>query len=333
MCELDFRKFCLYFWGEIQFVSKKAFDDKKVSIIPINSVVLTCTATIGKVGVTKIELTTNQQINSLICDISKVIPEFLAYFLKTQKENLENLTSNSGVKHINMGMLNNFKIPLPPLEIQNEIVKECQKVDDEVQKANETIEAMKQQIENEINSVSGETVKLSDIGEIIAGQSPSSEFYNEQKQGLPFYQGKKDFGDVYLKEATVWTTQITKEAIKNDLLISVRAPVGNVNLNTFNKICIGRGLASIRTSHIETQKYLFNYINHNRNLFKGNKGTTFDAISTADLRQIKIPFPPLEIQKQIVSKIEVMERKISEAKKVIDGAKEKKEAILEKYLK
>jgi restriction endonuclease S subunit len=100
----DFSDEKIYISNTSQFVSKKAFDDKKVSIIPINSVVLTCTATIGKVGVTKIELTTNQQINSLICDISKVIPEFLAYFLKTQKENLENLTSNSGVKHINMGM-------------------------------------------------------------------------------------------------------------------------------------------------------------------------------------------------------------------------------------
>ncbi|MHB9016244.1 MAG: N-6 DNA methylase, partial [Sulfurovum sp.] len=177
----DFSDEKIYILNTSQFVSKKAFDDKKVSIIPINSVVLTCTATIGKVGVTKIELTTNQQINSLMCDISKVIPEFLAYFLKTQKENLENLTSNSGVKHINMGMLNNFKIPLPPLEIQEEIVKECQKVDDEVLKANETIGQSKVNIILAMNSSSEYTpMKLGDACDMKAGKFVSaSDIYDE----------------------------------------------------------------------------------------------------------------------------------------------------------
>jgi type I restriction enzyme M protein len=129
----DFNDEKLYIVNTNQFVSKKALEDKKVTIVPKNSVLITCTATIGKIGINKIDLTTNQQINALICINEKIIPEFLAYFMTTQKENLENLTSNSGVKHINLVMLKNFKIPLPPLEIQEQIVKKCQKVDDEVQ--------------------------------------------------------------------------------------------------------------------------------------------------------------------------------------------------------
>jgi len=76
-------------------------------------------------------------------------------------------------------------------------------------------------------------VKLGDITKVIAGQSPKSENYNDKENGLPFYQGKKDFGRKYLKEPTVWTTQVTKKSIKNDILMSVRAPVGDVNIILF----------------------------------------------------------------------------------------------------
>ena len=80
-----------------------------------------------------------------------------------------------------------------------------------------------------------ELVKLGDIATIIAGQSPNSDFYNEDERGLPFFQGKKDFGKIFLNLPHIWTTQITKESEKNDLLMSVRAPVGDVNLNPFEK--------------------------------------------------------------------------------------------------
>ena len=64
---------------------------------------------------------------------------------------------------------------------------------------------------------------------VIAGQSPEGQFYNQEGDGLPFYQGKKDFGDRELQPATKWTTQVTKEALAGDILMSVRAPVGPVN--------------------------------------------------------------------------------------------------------
>ena len=70
------------------------------------------------------------------------------------------------------------------------------------------------------------------------GQSPESVYYNTKKVGLPFYQGKTDYGDVYLKESKTYTSEVTKISKKNDILMSVRAPVGPVNLNPFNEICI-----------------------------------------------------------------------------------------------
>ncbi len=165
-------------------------------------------------------------------------------------------------------------------------------------------------------------VKLGEIAEVIAGQSPNGEHYNEEAKGLPFYQGKKDFGAIYLNNPTVWTMQTTKESIKNDLLMSVRAPVGDVNLNPFDKICIGRGLAVIRTEDLSKQKYLYEFININKWLFKGNTGTTFDAISTSDLRNLKIPLPPLEIQEQIVKECQKVDDEVSKANETIEKSKQ-----------
>lgn len=160
-------------------------------------------------------------------------------------------------------------------------------------------------------------LKIDEFAEVIAGQSPKGEYYNEDKIGLPFYQGKKDFGEIYLKNPLIWTSNTTKKSIKDDLLMSVRAPVGDVNLNPFEKICIGRGLAAIRTSDTNTQKYLFEFININKFLFQGNTGTTFDSITTGDLRNFKIPFPPLDIQKQIVKECEIIDSEVLKANEII----------------
>lgn len=167
-----------------------------------------------------------------------------------------------------------------------------------------------------------ETKKLGEIADVIAGQSPESENYNESKQGLPFYQGKKDFGNIYLNEPTVWTTQITKESVKNDILISVRAPVGDVNINPFDKICIGRGLAAIRHNDMTCQKYLFEFIDQNKILFKGKQGATFESISRGDLMEIKIPLPPKDVQARIVAECEAIDAEVAQAQAVMTQAKQ-----------
>jgi restriction endonuclease S subunit/type I restriction-modification system DNA methylase subunit len=177
-----------------------------------------------------------------------------------------------------------------------------------------------------------ELVKLGDLAEVIAGQSPDSEFYNEHRKGLPFYQGKKDFGDIFINNPAVWTSKITKESIKNDILMSVRAPVGDVNINPFEKICIGRGLAAIRTKNLELQKYLFEYISQNKALFQGKTGTTFDSISTGDLKERKIPLPPKEIQQKIVDECAAIDNQAQKAAAEIEKAKTEIKSIINNQL-
>ena len=119
-------------------------------------------------------------------------------------------------------------------------------------------------------------VELGEVAEIISGQSPEGEYYNDKGNGLPFYQGKADFGDIYLKQPTKWTTQTTKIAEKEDVLMSVRAPVGPVNISPF-KICIGRGLASIRSQERLSYLFLFYVLRESQNIIK-------DMVMAAHLR-------------------------------------------------
>ena len=166
-----------------------------------------------------------------------------------------------------------------------------------------------------------ELVKLEDVIELISGQSPESEFYNQEKKGIPFYQGKTEFGEIYLEEPKYWTEKITKESLKGDVLITVRAPVGPVNINPFERICIGRGLNAMRVSDKILNVYLFYYLKSNQEQITGNEGAIFQSISRDQVLTLKIPLPPLDIQQKIVSEIEVLEAKEKKAKEEVEKLK------------
>jgi type I restriction enzyme S subunit len=145
-------------------------------------------------------------------------------------------------------------------------------------------------------------VKLGEVCEVVAGQSPESKNYNKNGEGMAFYQGKKDFGDIYINPPSVWTTEITKKAFKDDILMSVRAPVGPVNIAT-EPICIGRGLAAIRASSKINQAYLFNFLLKIEKDLIGNAGAVFNSINKAQIENLDVPLPPVIEQQKSVSKI------------------------------
>ncbi|MCF6191185.1 MAG: restriction endonuclease subunit S [Cocleimonas sp.] len=164
-----------------------------------------------------------------------------------------------------------------------------------------------------MNTKQWEITDLKNVAEVIAGQSPKSEFYNKIENGLPFYQGKKDFGKKLIKPPTNWTTKITKIAIENDILMSVRAPVGPINFAT-QEICIGRGLAAIRSSDDLDKEFLFYFLLKHENEIVGNTGAVFNSINKTQIGSIQIPIPPLAEQKQIVALLDQAFAAIDQAK-------------------
>jgi len=171
----------------------------------------------------------------------------------------------------------------------------------------------------ELQTSQFDIVSLSSVAEVIAGQSPEGQFYNDKSEGLPFYQGKSDFGEVYLNEPTKWTSQFTKIAIKNDILMSVRAPVGPVNISPFD-ICIGRGLAAIRPSSKINYFFLFYLLKNIQNQIKlFATGSTFEAINKKTIEELKIPLPPLDAQNSIVQELLVYQKLIDGAKLIVEN--------------
>ena len=162
-------------------------------------------------------------------------------------------------------------------------------------------------------------VKLGEIADVISGQSPEGKFYNDSGEGVAFYQGKTEFGEKYLGKPTKWTTQVTKIAEPGDILMSVRAPVGPVNIS-MERICIGRGLASIRTKSAN-QNYVYYLLNSMRETITGNGGAVFDSISRAQIEEIEIPLPPLEVQEQIVAELDGYDAIVSGAKQIVENWK------------
>jgi len=155
---------------------------------------------------------------------------------------------------------------------------------------------------------------IGDVCEVIAGQSPKSSFYNKDGDGLPFYQGKKEFSDKYIGKPTTWTTKVTKEAFKDDILMSVRAPVGPVNYAT-EHMCIGRGLAAIRAGKEIDKEYLFYFLIHHENQIVGNIGAVFNSINKKQIENLEILLPEtLKEQKQIVSTLDKAFKQIDQAK-------------------
>lgn len=147
---------------------------------------------------------------------------------------------------------------------------------------------------------------LKDVCSITMGQSPESSSYNENGEGVPFFQGSADFGEVY-PCVRVWSNEPKKMATANDILISVRAPIGALNYAK-EDCCIGRGLAAITPSRKVNLKYIF-YLLKAKNSELNSKGTgsTFKAIGKSVLEETLVPMLSLDEQDEIVSKIECVE--------------------------
>jgi type I restriction enzyme, S subunit len=166
--------------------------------------------------------------------------------------------------------------------------------------------------------------KLGNIANIIAGQSPPSSTYNSDGKGIPFFQGKADYGEKY-PSVRYWCTEPTKISLPNDILISMRAPVGPVNINIIES-CIGRGLSAIRVKKNVSRDYIYYWLKLNQPIISAKEtGSTFKAITQKVLNEILVPFPSYDDQLFIANLLNKAENLIIQRKESIQ--------LLDEFLK
>ncbi|KQC09213.1 MAG: hypothetical protein APR55_10595 [Methanolinea sp. SDB] len=168
--------------------------------------------------------------------------------------------------------------------------------------------------------------KLGDHAKIIMGQSPPGISYNEAGDGIPFLQGKAEFG-IICPSHKKYTNEPKKIAPRNTILISVRAPVGDVNVADID-YCIGRGLASISLSRGDNL-FLFYLLYHLKDIIEQEgRGSTFKSINKRGLMDLTIPLPPLSEQKAIAHLLRTVQDAREKTEAVIEAAKTLKKSMM-----
>lgn len=160
--------------------------------------------------------------------------------------------------------------------------------------------------------------RLEEICAINMGQSPDSSTYNEDGNGLPFFQGNADFGEIY-PVVRMWCSKPTKIAREKDILISVRAPIGALNIANC-ECCIGRGLAALTVNEdICAQEYLWHALSGKVDeLNSKGTGSTFKAINKKTLSETEIPLPPIDEQRKIAAILDKVSDLIAKRQQQLD---------------
>src|SRR5699024_680029 len=172
--------------------------------------------------------------------------------------------------------------------------------------------------------------KLGNIIDLTMGQSPASKYYNEDGIGIPFMQGNTTFGKRYPK-INRFTTKVTRVANKNDILMSVRAPVGDLNILDISKVCIGRGLCSMRMNN-NMQNFLYYLMKFNMEQLQNREsGTVFSSVNKKDIVSLPIDMPPLEEQKAIADTLSALDDKIELNNKINKNLEEQAQLLFKHW--
>ena len=296
--------------GKIDFSSPSYTDDehfaqriKRAKPQP-GDIIITREAPIGDVGMIpeNTECCLGQRMvllraNQSVCDNFYLLYSLQSLYVQHQiswSEGTGTTVSNLRIPH-----LEQIQIPYLPLEQQAKISSVLRALEEKIEnnrRLNDNLQqqAMSLYAEMFLNSSDSNVTSgtLSDIAVITMGQSPSGSSYNEDGVGEVFYQGRAEFGFRFPKRR-LFTTEPKRMAEAGDVLLSVRAPVGDLNI-AYERCCIGRGLGAIhsKTGHSSFILYTMLALRSQLDVFNG-EGTVFGSINRDALNAIPIDIPPV----------------------------------------
>ena len=275
----------------------------------------------------------NQHIFKVEFNKKDINKKYFVYLIKSKINEMKKNTHGSTMKHITKSDFNKIEIFLPNIQKQQEISNKLDKVQEIIDLRKKQIEELDKLIKSQFVEMfkNSEKVNLFEISNIIMGQSPDSSSYNDEMDGIPFFQGKADYGDKYTI-VRHWTNKPSKLAYKGDVLMSVRAPVGPVNISSVN-CCIGRGLCAISAKmDITNNEFIYNSLNAMQNEISTlGFGSTFKAITKNDVYNLKVPKASIELQNQFAEFVKLIDEQKSIIEKSLKETEELQASLMNKY--
>ncbi|MDB1196848.1 restriction endonuclease subunit S [Bifidobacterium breve] len=222
----------------------------------------------------------------------EINPTYLLASLQSKKTMLLSIASSGATRNaLTKRMIENLDIDLPSREIQDSIAQVLDSIQYKITLNNRLNDYLEQLVDGKFQELFGGlnfNATLSDVAEITMGQSPAGSSYNEEGAGIIFYQGRGEFGWRFPKRR-LYTTEPKRLACEGDVLMSVRAPVGDLNV-AFENCCIGRGLAAIHSETPSFALYLMRFLKPQLEAYNG-EGTVFGSINGKALKSLEVALP------------------------------------------
>jgi type I restriction enzyme S subunit len=280
---------------DLVFVTEaKAASELARNLAEPGDVIFTQRGTLGQVGVVPKQPYTKYVISQsqmrLRVDPDKADATYIYYcFLDAgMQDTIRSHAITTGVPHINLGILAELRVPLPPLPEQHAIAEVLGTLDDKIEANDEIVRTCSDLAAAQFRIAAQGRTSLAEVASITMGQSPPGSSYNELGDGAPFFQGTRDFGFRHPRRR-VWCNAPTRFANATDSLVSVRAPVGRVNTAS-ERCAIGRGLAAARSAF---PSVLYQALTAEPWVWSPfeSEGTVFGAIDKAQFAAIRLPWP------------------------------------------
>lgn len=294
----DFNNDKRYVYSTEKHISQSGFENSPTKMLHKDDIIISARGTVGEIAMIPFDMAFNQSCYGIRASRGIDQP-FLYYLLKNCISQLKRMTHGSVFDTITRDTFANIEVDIPDAETQKRISSVLADIDNKIEVNDAINDNLQQQamalyaemfLNSSDNNVTSGT--LSDIAAITMGQSPSGSSYNEDGVGEVFYQGRAEFGFRFPKRR-LFTTEPKRMAETGDVLLSVRAPVGDLNV-AYERCCIGRGLGAIhsKTGHSSFVLYTMFALRSQLDVFNG-EGTVFGSINRDALNAIPIDIPPV----------------------------------------
>ena len=280
----------------------------------------------GKVALARenLEVVINEHI-FIIRSENKILNLFLYYLLSTDnyQKALKNIVTGSAQGGINSANLKSLKIPLPPLDIQQKIVEELEKRENESEKLKKENEKLKEEIKKSIYQMENGKWKMENLGNI-----------GEIRKGSSITKAKTQPGNIKVVAGGINFAYFHNKANRPKNTITISASGANAGfVNFWKEEIFASDCITINHKNDITIKYIYYFLKENQNkIFNLAKGAAQPHVYPNDIKSLKIPLPPLNIQKEIIKKIESIEEQINQNKEKIDHLNKEKEEILKREI-